>query len=74
MLVEDTEEQREIFGADGQAVVYFKNIAEMVDKLSWLLAHDAERKRLAQTAHQMIIQAKHTYRDRLVSMLKIAGE
>jgi spore maturation protein CgeB len=73
MLMEDTEEHREIFGEAGQAVVYFSNTAEMIDKLSWLLAHDEERQRLALVARQMITQGKHAYRDRLTSMLALTA-
>jgi len=73
ILMEDTEEQREIFGEDGQAVLYFKDVAEMLDKLRWLLTHDGERRRLAQAAHRMVTRAKHTYKDRLLNMLNIVG-
>lgn len=73
MLTEDTQEHREIFGDEGKAVVYFKTIPEMVEKTRWLLAHDTERQRLAQNAHQLITQGKHTYKDRLESMLSVAG-
>jgi spore maturation protein CgeB len=69
MLTEDTAEHREIFGADGENVVYFRTIDEMVDRLRWLLAHDDERARLAQAAHGLIVNGKHTYRDRLETML-----
>lgn len=73
MLAEDTQEHRAIFGEEGQAVLYFRDIPEMVTKLKWLLAHDEERARLASTAHQLITGGKHTYRDRLETMLGIVG-
>lgn len=73
MLVEDTAEHREIFGEDLRAVVYFSGIEEMLRKVRWLLEHEEERKRLAQTAHQLIIQGHNTYRDRLMSMLTFSG-
>ena len=73
MLVEDTEEHWEIFGEDGKSVVYFRDIDNMVEKLRWLLAHNDERERLAQTAYHLITQGKHTYRDRLMTMLSLAG-
>jgi hypothetical protein len=69
MLTEDTVEHREILGPDGENVVYFRTIDEMVDRLRWLLAHDAERVRLAGAAHCLIVSGKHTYRDRLEAML-----
>ena len=73
MLVEDTEEHQEIFGEEGKAVAYFRDVNDMVEKLRWLLAHNDERQRLAQTAHRLITQGKHTYRDRLMTMLALAG-
>jgi spore maturation protein CgeB len=69
MLTEDTQEHREIFGPDGEAVVYFSTISEMVEKARWLLDHEAERQRLASTAYQLITQGANTYRDRLKTML-----
>jgi hypothetical protein len=73
MLVEDTAEHRELFGGESEAVVYFDSIEEMLDKLRWLLQHDAERKRLAQAAHRLIRGGKHTYKDRLETMLARAS-
>jgi hypothetical protein len=69
MLVEDTEEHREIFGPDAEAVVYFRSIPEMIDKARWLLDRPAERQRLAAAAHSRIVTGCHTYRDRLAAML-----
>ncbi len=73
MLMEDTEEHREIFGETGKAVVYCCDIDDMIGKLRWLLTHEEERRRLAQTAHDLIVQGKHTYRDRLMTMLDLIG-
>jgi spore maturation protein CgeB len=72
MLVEDTAEHREIFGAEGEAVAYFRTIDEMIAKLRWLLDHDDERRRLAFAAHRRIVDGNHTYRDRLLTILNIA--
>jgi spore maturation protein CgeB len=71
MLTEDTEEHHEIFGDDGEAVVFFRTQEEMVEKLRWLLAHDADRKRLANAAHRLIIADKNTYQDRVEAMLEM---
>jgi hypothetical protein len=73
MLTEDTEEHRAIFGADGENVVYFRNTDEMVERLRWLVEHDTERVRLAAAAHRLIVGGKNTYRDRLETMLTLAG-
>ncbi|WP_424099155.1 CgeB family protein [Moorena producens] len=69
MLTEDTQEHRDIFGSDGEAVMYFSDVDEMIQKARWLLDNDTERERLAQTAHQLITQGKHTYRDRLKTII-----
>jgi len=73
MLVEDTEEHRELFGEEGKSVVYFRDVDDMIEKLRWLLAHDDERQRLAQTVHHLITKGKHTYRDRLMTVLDLTG-
>ena len=73
MLVEDTLEHREIFGEDGEAVIYFTGVGEMISKTHWLLGHEIERRRLANSAHQLVTGGKNTYRDRLASMLDTAG-
>lgn len=72
MLVEDTEEHREIFGADGESVVYFRSIPEMIDKARRLLDRPAERERLAAAAHLRAINGHNTYQDRLAAMLSLS--
>ena len=70
-LLEDTQEHRELFGDEGQAAVYFRDIPDMVAKTKWLLEHDLERRRIAGAAHRLIISGKHTYQDRLCRMLDL---
>jgi hypothetical protein len=72
MLVEDTLEHREIFGQDGQTVVYFRTAGEMVDKTRWLLENKEERERLAQASHEAVVRNGNTYRDRLTDLLLAA--
>ncbi len=69
MLVEDTEDHRRLFGPDGEAVRYFRNREELVDRAGWLVGDEAERSRLAATAQALVIGGSHSYRDRLRSML-----
>jgi spore maturation protein CgeB len=69
MLVEDTEDHREIFDEEGKTVVYFNSIDRMIEKARWLREIDDERQRLAGSLHKLITSGKHTYRDRLASML-----
>lgn len=73
MLVEDTAEHREIFGPDGDAVVYFRTVGEMVERARRLLQADGERRRLARRARALVVDGRHTYRDRLETMLETVG-
>jgi spore maturation protein CgeB len=73
MLAEDTAEHREIFGRDGQAVVYFRTPEDAVVKARTLLADNAERARLSMAVRQRIAAGGHTYRDRLRAMLAAAS-
>jgi spore maturation protein CgeB len=74
MLVEDTEEHREIFGPPDRAVAYFRSLDEMVRKMHRLMDDPGERRRLGCEAHRLIVEGRHTYRDRLRSMLEPASE
>jgi spore maturation protein CgeB len=73
MLVEDTPEHRELFGANGEAAVYFRTVDDMVARLTQLLAAPEERVRLKQAAQKRIGGGGHTYDDRLASMLRVAA-
>ena len=73
MLVEDTPEHRELFGADGEAVVYFRTIEDMVRRLHHLLEAPEERSRLRGAVQHRIETGHHTYDDRLHSMLRVAA-
>jgi spore maturation protein CgeB len=74
MLAEDTVEHREIFGPDGEAVVYFRNAREAAARACALLADPAERKRLSAAVQTRILRNGHTYRDRLVFILEVAAK
>jgi spore maturation protein CgeB len=69
MLVEDTAEHRALFGPPGEAAAYFRTIPEMLVQLRRLLSDEHERDRLRSAAHRRIRAGRHTYCDRLVSML-----
>ena len=69
-LVEETEDHREFFGPDGECVLFFRNIPEMIQKARWLLDHPNDRQRLAETCHQRIVGGKNTYADRLRMILQ----
>ena len=52
MLVEDTPEHRELFGPDGETVVYFETIDDMLRRLQLLLDAPDERARLRRAVQQ----------------------
>lgn len=70
MVVEDTEEHRRLFGADGENVIYFRTPAEMVAKTRQLLNDSSTRDRLRSRAHALITQGNNTYADRLRVMVE----
>ena len=70
LLVEDTAEHREIFGADDEAVRYFTSPEEAAGIARTLLADEASRTRLATAVRRRITGGRHTYTDRLREMLK----
>ena len=72
MLAEDTPEHRNIFGAEGESVLYFTSPEDAAEKARWCLANPGERQRMASAAHALIISGGHTYRDRLLLMLTVA--
>jgi spore maturation protein CgeB len=73
MLVEDTEEHRTIFGNDGDAVHYFRTPKQGATLARVLIDRPAERARLAASVRYRITGGANTYRDRLRTILDIAG-
>ena len=72
-LMEDTDDHRALFGEEGRAALYFRALPELCEKLRWLLGREEERRRLAEAAHRLVIEGRHTYRDRLAAMLDLAS-
>jgi spore maturation protein CgeB len=73
MLAEDTEEHRAIFGGDGNSVHYFQTPKQAAALARLLIDRPAERARLAASVRDRVSRGAHTYRDRLCTMLDIAG-
>jgi hypothetical protein len=73
MLAQDTDEHREIFGAEGEAVVYFRDPKEAAKRARALLGDPSERKRLAAGLRRCIDDGEHTYAHRLATMVSIAS-
>ena len=69
MMAEDTIEHRELFGQEGECVLYFKNGREAIEKACWAMQHPNDRRQMAVAAHERIVRGPNTYRDRLQRML-----
>jgi spore maturation protein CgeB len=72
MLAQDTDEHREIFGPEDEAVVYFSDAKEAGQRARALLADSSQRERLATSLHRRIVRGAHTYAHRLAAILDIA--
>jgi spore maturation protein CgeB len=70
VLAEDTEEHREILGAEGDTVMFFSNESEMLEKCAWLIAHPHEGAAMGRRLMRRIREGRNTYGDRLDAMLK----
>jgi spore maturation protein CgeB len=73
MLAEDTDEHREIFGADGEAVFYFDSPEAAAGRARQLIADESLRRRLSAAVRQRIVAGRNTYRDRLSAMIAATG-
>ena len=74
LLVERTREHEELFGADGEAVVYFDDIDGMVRATRQLVGDEPRRRRLASRAHEIVWRGGHTYADRLQRLMGHVAE
>lgn len=72
MLAEDTAEHRDLFGPEGECVLYFANAAHAVEKIGWALIHVDERERMSSAAQTRITRGANSYKDRLITMLDSA--
>ena len=69
MLAEDTAEHREIFGPDGECVVYFRSPEDAAVRAKALLSDPPERARLMRAVRGKILGGKHSYTDRFATMV-----
>jgi spore maturation protein CgeB len=71
MLAERTEDHLSLL-REGAEAVFFSSPEEMLDKIRYYLAHDAERERIARAGHARITAGGHTYHDRLRELIRAA--
>ena len=69
ILAEDTADHRELFGPNDYAVRYFTSAPEMVQETKRLIANPDARFRLSLQLRDAFYNGKHTYADRLATML-----
>ena len=72
MLIERTDEHRALLGEDGDAVAYFGDAQEAVERARSLIAAPEVAARLRTRGHSRITTGNHTYADRLMVMLAAA--
>jgi spore maturation protein CgeB len=72
MLVEDTDEHRQIFGTEPEAVVYFRSPEDGIPSLRALLADAGRRATLSTRVREVIGHGDHTYAARLRAMTDLS--
>jgi spore maturation protein CgeB len=63
----------ESFFEDGKEIVLFSSLEELASKVKYFMKHDAERKKIAKRGFDRVTSEKHTYVDRVDTMLKLSG-
>lgn len=71
MLVEDTADHRDIFGADGENVMFFSSPEIAAAKTEYLLNNPNEIVRLSRAVRRHILIGGNSYEDRLTQILKL---
>jgi spore maturation protein CgeB len=72
LLAEATDDHRDVFGADGEAVQYFATPEDAIAVATRLVGDESRRRRLAANAHAVVTRGGHTYQDRLRALLERA--
>jgi spore maturation protein CgeB len=73
-VAEDTEEHREMFGPNGEAVLYFRTPEELVRWVKEAFGNPELRARMRTNAHRAITGKPNTYVDRLKAILDKMSE
>ncbi len=71
ILAEDTDEHREIFNSDSNAL-FFKNREELFEKIDWVIKNPKKAGLIAENGYRHITQHPNTWTDRAEEILEIA--
>ena len=73
MLHEYSEEAAEFFN-EGKEAEFFRDIEECADKIKFYSDNDSLRNSILEKGHRKIFSAKHTYDDRVDTILNIVND
>jgi spore maturation protein CgeB len=59
---------------EGENIECFDSVEEAREKISFYLANDAARQRVADAAYEFVVNEGHTYMDRVEQLLRWASE
>jgi spore maturation protein CgeB len=59
---------------EGENIECFDTPAEAREKINYYLAHEGERRRIADAGYELVVRGGHTYRDRVEKLLGWARE
>lgn len=71
LLTGDADNLRDYY-KDGEEIVIFKNADDLIEKCKYYLAHEEERRKIAQAGHQRTIK-EHTYEQRFKEIFSFMG-
>jgi spore maturation protein CgeB len=72
MIAEGTEEHRELYREDKDAV-FFDSFDELLDKLDYYLKNESKRRSIAENGRNRVLLGRHTYKDRLIELLNLVN-
>jgi hypothetical protein len=71
LLVEHTPEHRELYGGDGECVVYYHSLTDLVEGAQALCREPARARQLGESLwHRICNEGRHSYADRLQTILE----
>ena len=74
LVVEDTAEHRELFGDDGQCVVYYRDVPQLVALVQQLCRNPERAMQSGASVRKRICETgRHTYADRLAAIMAVCG-